>query len=253
MKKNSLSIAIITNNEEENLSKLLSVINKISNDIVIVDSGSIDNTPKIAAEYNCNFITQSWLGFSKQKNIAFDNCKNDWILFLDADEIPDEQLIISINKVLYKNEPNSFILKRYSYYLDKLMNYSWQPDRQLRLVHKSLEPLWEGGDVHEYLNVGGNKVIIEGKLIHYSYKSISHHFEKTIKYAELGAKKMISNNRKFGYYNLVLNPIIAFVAMYFIKCGFMDGWRGIIAAFSSMTGTFLKYSIAISLKKNKNH
>lgn len=250
MKKISLSVAIITKNEEENLKKLLPIINQFAEELVIVDNYSDDKSEEIANLYGCKFIKQEWMGFSEQKNFAFQHCKNDWILSLDADEIPDEILIAEIISIIDKNNIGAYKINRYTHYLGKLMKYSWQSDLQLRLVHKSKNPVWVGGEVHESLKVDGEILKTKGILIHYSYKDISHHFQKTIQYAELGAIKYLRLEKKVSLINLIINPTYAFVNMYLIKFGFLDGWRGLVAAFSSMTGTFLKYGITIS-KMNK--
>jgi len=249
MKKISLSVAIITKNEEENLKILLPILTRFAEEVVILDSFSADGTEEIANLYGCKFIKQDWLGFSEQKNLAIHHCKNDWILSLDADEIPDDELISEIVSIIDKNEIASYKLNRYTHYLGKLMKYSWQPDLQLRLVHKPNNPVWIGGEVHESLNVDGELLNVKGKLIHYSYKDITHHFQKTIQYAELGALKYerLGKDAKIG--NLIINPLFAFFNLYFLKLGFFDGWRGLVAAFSSMTGTFLKYAILINKMK----
>lgn len=246
MKKIPLSVAIITKNEENNLKKLLPIISEFADEIVIIDSFSEDNSKNIAATYNCNFIQYKWLGYAEQKNLALSHCKNEWILSLDADELPDNQLIEQIINIIQRNEIKSFKVKRYTHYLEKLMNYAWQPDIHLRLVHKSLEPRWVGGEVHEKLIANGNSNVINGKLIHYSYSSIQHHFQKTILYSELGANKLIRIGKKPKILNLIINPAYAFFNMYFLKLGLLDGWRGLVASFSSMTGTFLKYAIFFS-------
>lgn len=250
MKKISLSVAIITKNEEENLKKLLPIINQFADEVVIVDSLSIDNTKAIANQYKCKFIESNWLGFSEQKNLAFSHCKNDWILSLDADEIPDEILIENIIEIVEKNKIASYLIDRFTHYLGQLMKYSWQPDKQLRLVHRSNNPIWDGSEVHEKLKVNGDIKEAVGRLIHYSYKDIPHHFQKTTYYSELGALKNLRIGKKGSPVNLIINPIFAFVNLYFLKFGILDGWRGLIAAFSSMTGTFLKYAIILS-KINK--
>ena len=217
MKKISLSVAIITKNEEENLKILLPIISSFAEEVVIIDSYSSDNTKEIAGQYECKFLENKWLGFSEQKNLAFSNCKNDWILSLDADEIPDEVLIENIIEIVETNDIASYKINRNTHYLGKLMKYSWQPDKQLRLVHKSNNPMWVGGEVHESLQVAGEIKEISGKLIHFSYKDIVHHFQKTIQYAELGASKNLRLGKMVNPVNLVINPIFAFINLYFLK------------------------------------
>jgi len=243
MEKLQLSVAIITKNEEENLKKLLPVLYSFVSQIVIVDCGSTDKTIEVSHQFEADVIQQKWLGFAKQKNFALENCKYDWLLLLDADEIPDENMIGDIRKVILNNKYGAYYLKRYTFYLGKVLNYAWQPDKQLRMVHRSSNPEWMGGVVHEYLSANGDRGTLNGKLIHYSYKNIFHHYEKTIYYASLGADKYFSSGRKANIINLIINPLFAFINMYVIRLGILDGWRGLIASFSSMTGTFLKYSM----------
>ncbi len=249
MKKLPLSVAIITKNEEENLQKLLPLIDKFAQQIVIIDSFSTDKTKDIALKFTKDFYQIEWKGFAEQKNLTLQYCNQEWILCLDADEIPDKELIHNIGSVINQNLINAYKLKRYTFYLGKLMKYSWQPDEQLRLFHSKLNGKWVGDYVHERLVVNGNIKTLNGKLIHYSYKSIENHFLKTINYAKLGAEKLLSNQKKVTLINLFLNPIIAFLNMYIFKFGCLDGWRGFIAAFSSMFGTFLKYSFYFEKKQ----
>jgi glycosyltransferase involved in cell wall biosynthesis len=250
LKKLPLSVALISRNEEKNLERTLLAIFGIASQIVIVDSGSTDTTLEIAKKYNCDIFEQEWLGYAAQKNIALNKCSQDWILFLDCDEVPDSEMILNIVKVIEKNQAGAYYLNRKTIYLDKLMNHSWQPDKQLRLVHKSVNPVYTGGKVHEFLRVDCKVEKLEGSLLHYSYFSISSHFIKTIGYAELSAESYKDNARKFSVINLLINPIYAFINMYLFKGGFRDGVRGIIAAFSSMTGTFLKYAMLYEKEEN---
>lgn len=242
MKKLPLSIAVITKNEEENLKKLLPIISKYALQIVIVDSFSTDKTKDIAKLYTNYFIENSWNGFIEQKNLALSYCIYDWILSLDADEIPDDNLWKSIREVIENNQTGAYYLKRFTFYLGKLMKYSWQPDLQLRFFHKSTNAKWVGDYVHEKLIVNSAPKKLKGKLIHYSFKNIEHHLSKTIEYAKLGALSLRRKSKKVYKYNLIINPIFAFLKMYFLNLGCLDGWRGFIASFSSLIGTFLKYS-----------
>jgi len=242
MKKLPLSIAIITKNEEENLKKLLPLIAEYALQIVIVDSYSSDRTKEIAKLYTSYFIENTWNGFVYQKNLALSYCNYDWILSLDADEIPDDKLWKSISEVIENNQIGAYYLNRFTFYLGKLMNFSWQPDFQLRFFHKSLDAKWVGDYVHEKLILNSTPKKLKGKLIHYSYKNIEHHLSKTIEYAKLGALSLRRKSKKVYKYNLIINPIFAFLKMYFLNLGFLDGWRGFIASFSSLIGTFLKYS-----------
>lgn len=256
-----LSIIIITFNEELNIKRTLESVVKINSntlelEIIVVDSGSTDNTQKICLEYTPNFYFNSWNGYSNQKNFGLSKSNGDWILFLDADEELTENLAKEIIDICLENNKNtSYNIKRKTFYLGKLMNYSWYPDIKLRLVNKLSKPYWDGDYVHESIKFESNKLInitLHNYLIHYSYKNITHHFEKTLVYAILSSKDYLQKGKKFSYNNLILNPLFAFVKLYLFRKGFLDGWRGLLAGFSTFYYTFMKYILLKELENNKN-
>lgn len=238
-----LSVAYISFNEEHIIESSINSIKSLANQIVVVDSFSSDRTVEIARTLGAEVFSEEWKGFVAQKNSALEKCRYDWILFLDCDEIVSTPLLQEISEVVKSNEPGAYIINRKTVYLGKQMNYSWQPDRVIRLVHKSLNPHFTGGKVHEKLEHSAKEINnLKNEILHYSYKDISNHFEKTVRYAKLSAETYFEQGRKAGICNLIINPLFAYVNMYFFKLGFLDGWRGLIAAYSSMTGTFLKYA-----------
>ncbi len=249
--KLALSVSIISYNEEAMLARTLDAIAALASEIIIVDSHSTDGTKQIALEYGAKFFEEDWKGFVRQKNSALDKCSQEWILCLDCDEVVSDELQNEIANVILQNNKIAYSINRQSIYLNKLMRFTWQPDRQLRLVHRSLKPEWQGGEVHEGLAVSGRVAKINGKLYHYSYKNIQHHISVAIKYARLSAKTMYENGKSAGIINVVLNPLITFIKMYIIKGGFIDGVRGFLACTISSFGTFLKYAFLLEHKYKK--
>jgi glycosyltransferase involved in cell wall biosynthesis len=263
-----LSVAIITFNEEANIARTLESIVDITSEVIIVDSNSTDKTTEIAKKFGANIFTEEWKGHIKQKNSALIKCNQPWILSLDADEVVSQELkqkiieIIkdsesdSINPTLkngvHRDKPAGYFINRKTHYLGKIMNYSWQPDWNLRLVQKTSSPVWQGLDPHDELIINGKTARLNGDLVHYSYKDLKHHFIKTVEYAKISAKSYYQNGKKFRYRYLLLNPWIAFIKLYILHRGFLDGSRGIIAGFSTFMGTFLKYAFLLELKKSKN-
>lgn len=251
--KYPLSVSIISYNEEERIAKTIESVLDIAQEIIVVDSYSTDNTKQIAENLGCKVFLEEWKGFTKQKNSSLIKCTKEWILCLDCDEIVTKELKQSIINAITANNNQSYLINRKTYYQKKILNYAWQPDKKLRFVRKSSNPRWEGLDVHENLVSDFKISELNGDLIHYSYKSIEHHFAKTIDYARLSAESYLKKGKKVSFCNLVINPIYAFLNLYIINQGFRDGFRGLIAAFSSMTGTFLKYAIMFELRlKEKN-
>lgn len=255
-----LSIIIITKNEEINIKRTLNAIvdglSGLRYEIIVIDSGSNDNTENIVRNYTNQFYYNNWTGYSDQRNFGNQFANGEWILFLDADEVITKELASEIIQICISNNKNVvYNLKRKTHYLGKLLNYAWYPDVKSRLVHKDLKPTWDNKQVHESLllqtqNANTTYKNTNNFLIHYSYHSISHHFEKTLYYSLLSARENHKKGKKFSYFNLLLNPIIAFVRLYIIRLGFLDGFPGLVSGFSTYYYTFMKYLYLKELEDN---
>jgi len=237
-----LSVCLITYNEEKNIARTLKPIQDFAEEIIIVDSFSQDATCNIAKEFGAKIFNEEWKGFVDQKNSALEKCNQEWILMLDADEVVSDELRSSIISILKSPKADAYYINRKTHYLGKLMNYAWQPDWNLRLTKRSAKPIWKGDMVHESLSIVGTTSKIKGEIIHYSYANIKHHFEKTIRYAEISSQSYYEHGKKATLLNILLNPLYAFIRIYFLRKGALDGVRGFIAAISSAFGTFLKYA-----------
>ncbi len=237
-----LSVALISFNEESNIERTLRSIYKIASEIVLVDSNSKDKTVEIAKSYGAKVYVEEWKGFINQKNSALSKCTQPWILALDCDEVPNPELLASISEVIQIGKKFGYLIQRRTFYLGKLLKRSWQPDWKLRLVHKDCHPRWEGIEPHDELKVNAPLKKLRGFAIHYSYKNISQHFQKTIKYSYLTAKTYFDNGKRANFFKFVFNPIFAFLKLYIINFGLLDGVRGFIVAVSAFISTFLKYA-----------
>lgn len=241
MAKLPLSVALISFNEENNIGRTLSSISDIASEIILVDSFSTDNTVAIARSFGAKVFQEEWKGHIEQKNLALNKCSQPWILALDCDEVVTNELKQSIIEAIQKNLKIGYYINRKTFYLGKLLKFAWQPDWKLRLVRKDSNPRWEGINPHDMLKVDTQVSKLKGFVIHYSYKDLKQHFDKTIYYARISAKSYFEMGRKFNILKLIFNPIFAFVKLYFLNLGFLDGTRGFIAGVSSLFGTFLKY------------
>lgn len=251
IKKLPLSVCLITYNEEKNLSRTLSAIIDIAEEIIIIDSFSKDRTCEIAREYGVKIFREEWTGFVDQKNSAIKKCTKEWILMLDADEVVSPQLKVSLINEIQNPCADAYYINRKTHYLGKLMNYAWQPDWNLRLANRFAQPVWKGGRVHESLQTQGRTAKLNGEIIHYSYNGIKHHFEKTIRYAEISAQSYYEKGKRASIVNILINPAYAFIRLYFLRRGMLDGVRGFIAAISSAFGTFMKYAFLWEIEHKK--
>ncbi|WP_457621850.1 glycosyltransferase family 2 protein [Persephonella sp.] len=242
MERLPLTVALISYNEEDRIEDVLKAVKDIASEIIVLDSGSTDRTVEIAKEYGAKVYIEDWKGYREQKNSLIKKCSQEWILFLDCDEVPSEELKRSIIRELKNPTADGYFINRKTIYLGKILNYAFQPDWKLRLVKRSANPRWEGGNIHEYLVIDGKVLKIKGDLFHYSFRSIYDHFSKVLNYSRLSADDMYRRGKKFHIHNLLINPVSAFTKVYLVKRGFLDGIRGFVVALSTAFYTFLKYT-----------
>lgn len=250
----SLSVAIISFNEEENIAKTINAIKPIADEIIVLDSNSTDKTKEIASSLGASVYTQDWLGHIGQKNACLKLCTKDWILALDCDEVVSDVLRLEIKKVLDLNDKKiGYLINRKTFYCNKLLEHAWQKDIKFRLFAREVGAKWGGYDPHDVLLADVPKKLLNGDLVHYSYKNIAQHFEKTIFYAKLTAVSYNKMGKKFRLYKLLLSPFVGFFKDFFVKKAFLDGTAGLIAGFSSFFYVFLKYAFLWEIQKNINN
>lgn len=240
----SLSVAIITFNEERILEKTLRSVQDLADEIIIVDSFSEDNTAEICAKFpNVTFYQHPFEGFGCQKNFATSLCSSEWILFLDADEIPDEKAKNEIAKIVSeaRAEFSVYEIEFNNIFLGKNLKYGgWGNVKRERLFKKNAGKYSED-IVHEEFLTDQEKGKLEGKINHYTYKDIHHHIEKSNKYTSLMAEKMYKNGKRSSVAKILFKPFYQFIKSYFIRLGFLDGLVGYYAAVTAAFYTFLKY------------
>lgn len=240
----NLSVAIITYNEERIIEKNLQAIHNLADEIVIVDSFSTDKTRQICEKYSkVKFIQKKFEGFGQQKNFALDNCNGNWILFLDADEIPTEKLKDSITEISSSqyHEYDVYLIEFNNIFLGKTLNYGgWGNIKRERLFRKGFGK-YSKDIVHEEFITSSQKGIIEGKINHYTYKDIHHHIEKSNKYTSMMAEKMFKKGKRTDVLQILIKPVYQFLKSYLFQLGFLDGFVGYYAAKTASFYTFMKY------------
>ena len=236
-----LSVAVISFNEEDDIGRTLESIADIASEIIVVDSHSTDRTREVAENSGAKVYEEDWKGHIDQKNSALRKCTQEWILFLDCDEVVSNHLKQSIVNAVTHPAADGYFVNRKTSYLGKMLEHAWQPDRKLRLVKSSSSPQWGGYNPHDVLSIKGKTARIKGDLIHYSYQDIQDHFGKAVAYSRIVAHAYAERGRRFHILNLIANPIVAFMMEFIGKRGFLDGVRGFAVAVSVTFYTFLKY------------
>lgn len=234
-------MAIITKDEEANLGQcLLSV--SFADDIVVVDSGSSDRTVQLAREHGCRVYEEDWKGFGPQKQSAVDKCEHEWVLLIDADErIPKETLEV-IKRTLVSPEADAYTFKRKNFLHGRWIRHSdWWPDRQVRLVRKSRGRLVSV--VHErWATEGGIVFDLNAHIEHYSFKDYSQMLIVLDNYTTALALELYRQGRRTNALAPVYHGFWAFVKIYFLKLGVLDGFDGFVIALLKAVGSFFKYA-----------
>ena len=240
MKK--LTAAIIACDEEAKIGRALESLLGIADEIIVVDSGSVDRTPEICAEYGARFIVREWQGYRNQKQYATDLAGFDWVLSLDADEELSAELREEIIKWKNSSENGTagFFLPRMTWLMGSWIKHTtWYPDWQLRLFRKD-QGKWTGLNIHESFRVEGKTAKMTGHLLHYTYSSVSEYLVQLEKFTSLAAEDYVARGKKPGILRLVLSPPAVFLKNFVLKAGFLDGRAGFAVSCFSAVSTFFK-------------
>jgi glycosyltransferase involved in cell wall biosynthesis len=239
----TLSVIVITKNEENNIRDCLDSV-KWANEIVVVDAGSVDRTLDIAREFTDNIFSRPWDGYGAAKNYALSKCTCEWVLWLDADERVTAKLKDELHGALATARKNisAFSMPRRANFLGSWIHHcGWYPGRISRIFRRSAGRFTEE-KVHERLEIEGNTSELKEDLLHYTDPDLTHYFDKFNKYTTLAADELIVKNKKFHLLRLVVNPAWVFIRMYVLKLGFLDGIPGLILCVLSAHYVFTKYA-----------
>jgi glycosyltransferase involved in cell wall biosynthesis len=240
-----ISVVIIAKNEAEGIANCISRAMLITDDIVVIDNGSTDATVSIAEAYGCNVqhSTRQSYGANKNKGIAL--ARYNWILSLDADELPDTELIDAIRHVNLKDVGVAYDIRFKSYLGQKQIRFgSWGRDHHVRLFNRRLVK-WSEPQVHETLIMPKQmaKQRLKGYMHHYSAKDAVECMDKAIFYAKLSAQKYFKTGKKVSFVGLYLSPAFSFLMSYIVFMGFLDGKEGLQVSRSIMKNKQLKYQL----------
>ena len=239
-----ITATIITLNEERNIARAIESL-RCCDQIVVLDSGSVDRTVELASNLGARVVEDAWRGYANQKNYAAEQAEHDWVLSLDADEALSEALEGEIWN-LKKRGPayDAYTMPRMAQYMGRwILHGGWYPDRKVRLYNRT-KARWEGDFVHESVKVDGRVGHLESNLLHFTCDSLSEHLRTLDRYTTLAAEELVARKAKIGLSNLIVDPAWTFVRSYFLQRGFLDGLEGMTIAHMAAIYTFLKYAKA---------
>jgi glycosyltransferase involved in cell wall biosynthesis len=281
----TLSVVIITYNEEANIGRMLESVQPLVADgkgeIIIVDSGSTDRTVEIARSHGAKVFVEEWKGYAGQKNSAIDKASGEWTLLLDADEEIDPEMAASISKYLpiadkhreyaiasvpdsvadpvfdqayeagTEDPEDAFSFARKNYFLGRWIRHGgFWPDRKVRLFRRGHARVGDRA-VHETVKVERTGTL-NGAIVHYSYPTLSDYIDHMNRYSSLGAEMAVANgSRGFSVINIVVRPLATFIYNYFFRLGFLDGREGLLLHLYHAVYVSWKYAKAWELSRNK--
>jgi glycosyltransferase involved in cell wall biosynthesis len=237
-----ISVIVITKNESANIDDCLESV-RWSDDIVVVDAESMDDTAERARTHTPRVFVRKWEGFSAAKTFAVAQTKHPWVLWLDADERVMPELAREIASLdLASTSASAFTVARRAYFLGRWIRHSgWYPGRVARLFRKD-RAAFTSAAVHEGLEIEGNIADLSHDLLHYTDPNLYHYFEKFNRYTTLAARETDSRGKRFGMADLLVRPAWLFVKMYVLRRGFLDGMQGLVLALLSSAYVFTKYA-----------
>ena len=243
-----LTVAIIALDAAAQIGPLLASV-AFADEVVVVDSGSRDETCAIAKRHGARVETREWMGFGKQKQHAVALARNDWVLCLDVDERVSEPLAQSIREVLASPRYRAYRMARRNRFMGRwLAHGEGYPDWTVRLFHRA-HASWSNDDVHEAVLTTSEVGRLEGDLMHDSAEDLATYMAKQNRYSSLHAQALYRQGVRAGYGRLLASPLARFIKFYLLRRGFLDGGPGFAHIVIGCINSFQKYLKLIELQK----
>ncbi len=228
-----LSVVIISQNEEKFIADAVRSA-LFADEVLVLDSGSKDNTCMIAKESGAKVLHQDWLGFGMQKNKAVGLANNDWVFVLDSDERITSELQSEILNTLQNPMADGYYVARLNNFFGKYIKYcGLYPDYSIRLFNRT-KGMFNDVTVHESVQIQGNTDKLKSHMLHLAFDTVEEFSSKQKKYATLSQKKK-------NLVKVFISPIWTFLKIYIFRLGFLEGWHGFIIAKVYAQYTFWKY------------
>ncbi len=238
-----ITAVVLSYNGERLLDKCLESLS-FCESVLVVDSGSSDNTLKIAEACKATVVYNKWEGFPQQLTFAMGHIKTPWFFILDQDEICPPELARALQEAAANTEGKvAYEVPRSSWYFDRFMKHSgWSPDYMPRLGQVGkMNFVPEAHVRYETLGPSGKISAPGAHIVHYPYTGFNNQLDKLNSYADIGAGFLRSRGKKGSMLSAIAHSWWRFMKMYFLRLGFLDGRAGFIVATHDAFYTFVKY------------
>ena len=246
-----LTIAILTKNEENNIFGVVANAKKVTDSVLIVDSGSTDDTVAFAKQCGAKVVYRAWDNdFSAQRNFALKHIETEWVLYLDADERLDDKLCNAIRNAISSDIKKQYsIMRRIHAFGFEYKHGIFKPDEVLRLFPTKAVH-WEN-KVHERPVCDLPKERLAGFIEHYTYNSWQQWWDKAGKYTTIWAEDSFAKGKRTSLGACFGHSFYGFLRAYIIQLGFIDGWSGLYSSLQHFIYTMMKYLKLYELQSKK--
>lgn len=234
-----LSVIIITKNEAENIERCLQSV-CWANEIIVVDSGSTDDTQSICERYGVKFYSDDWQGYGIQKNRALNKANGDWVLSLDADEYLSDGLQTEIQQAIKSPQFDGYQLLMRLVFNDRIIKHAVGLNKHLRLFRRD-KAQFTNDEVHEVVNLDGRIGQLQSVIYHRSFANVERLLEKMNHYSTISADMKHKSGKKGNAWRATFGALWIFFRLYVLNRGFLDGKEGLVLAVSFAEGSFYRY------------
>ncbi len=226
-----ISVVIIARDAAETIERVIRPLSgQVAEVLLVVDDATTDRTAELGRRWGARVLVEPWKGFGAMRNWAQEQARMDWVMMLDADEVPDEALVRALHQQQWDDPRQVFYLNRLNYYVGApLRCCGLFPEYRPRIYHRRTGARWTLHHVHEQLAIPGGtkKIRLPGLLHHYFVRSVEEHVGKALRYGRLRARDWQARGRGFRPWAAVLHSMWKFGRLYFFRGGWRAGWRGL--------------------------
>jgi glycosyltransferase involved in cell wall biosynthesis len=246
-----LSVVIITFNEEQNIGRCIDSVKAVADEIIVLDSFSTDRTVEIANGKDATVKQHPFTSYTDQKNRAIKLATNNYVLSLDADEALSDELSASIALIKENGACKAYSMNRCNIYCGHPIRHGlWYPDKKIRFFDKRIA-FCGGLNPHDKIELTEDTTVkhLKGDLLHYTYNSIEEYMQRNEEVSIVAARSIYESGISKHWGKIFLSPLWAFVNGYFLRLGFLDGYKGFIIAIHTANQSYMKYQHLRQLQK----
>ena len=245
MTRPKLSVYVPVYDEVDRLPYALASV-RWADEVVVLDTGGFPEVRAIAEQYADKVICHKFQGFGRLRNAGIHACSHEWILSIDADEFCTPELAEEIRRTLQAPDAEAYFIPRRNWFMGRWIRHSgWYPDyAQPKLFRRGSMQYWNESLVHEGWEVAGPIGYLRNPLINFSFRNLSDVLRKIDRYSELGSIQLVASRAHISILEAIFRGFWAFLRIYFLKLGLLDGRAGFMIAINNFFGTFYRYAKA---------